>query len=146
MIAAQIDATTWMVTEGASDLEPGRQHRVALPAGSSSAAAAIALVQGMLEPEPEVSAEAKVAAELATRRSNMVCSPLQGRLTAGPEICAMLDATAADPATPWAMREAILNAREWRRTSQTIDEMAWLLGFTPEQMDSLFEAAMTVAV
>ncbi|MES2435049.1 MAG: hypothetical protein V4586_14650 [Pseudomonadota bacterium] len=146
MIAAQIDATTWMVTEGASDPAPGRQHRVALPAATSSAAAALALVQSMLTPEPEVSAEAKAAAELAARRSNMVCSPLQGRLTAGPEICAMLDATAANPATPWAMREAIQNAREWRRTSQTIDEMAWLLGFTPEQMDSLFEAAMTVAV
>lgn len=146
MIAAQIDATTWMVTEGDSAAEPGRQHRVALPAGSSSAAAAIALVEGMLAPEPAPSEEAKAAAELAARRSNMVCSPLQGRLTAGPEICAALDATAANPDTPWAMREAIQNAREWRRTSQTIDEMAWLLGFTPEQMDSLFEAAMTVAV
>ena len=146
MIADQIDATTWMVTEGEADPAPGCQHRVALPAGSSSAAAAIALVQSMLAPEPELSAEAKAAAEWAARRSNMVCSPLQGRLTAGPEICAMLDATATDPSTPWAMREAIQNAREWRRTSQTIDEMAWLLGFTPEQMDSLFEAAMTVAV
>ena len=93
-----------------------------------------------------IPAEIKDAADLAARRELMVCSPLQGRLTAGPEICAMLDATASNPATPWAMREAIQNAREWRRTSQTIDEMAWLLGFTPEQMDSLFEAAMTVAV
>ncbi len=93
-----------------------------------------------------ITAEIKDAADLTARRAMMVCSPLQGRLTAGPTICAALDATAADPATPWAMREAILNAREWRRSSQTIDEMAWLLGFTPEQMDSLFEAAMTVAV
>ncbi|WP_054008031.1 hypothetical protein [Cypionkella psychrotolerans] len=146
MIATQIDATTWMVTEGETDLTPGQQHRVALPAGSSSAAAAIALVQSMFAPEPVLSPEAKAAAELAARRSNMVCSPLQGRLTAGPAICAALDATASDPATPWAMRVAIQNAREWRRTSQTIDEMAWLLGFDPAQMDSLFEAAMTVAV
>ena len=93
-----------------------------------------------------IPAEVALAADLAARREMMVCSPLQGRLTAGPEICAMLDATASNPATPWAMREAILNAREWRRTSQTIDEMAWLLGFTPEQMDSLFDAAMAVAV
>ena len=91
-------------------------------------------------------AEDRTAAELAARRAGMVCSRLQGRLIAGPETCAALDATAADPATPWAMRETILNANEWRRTSQTIDEMAWVLGFSPEQMDSLFEAAMTVSV
>lgn len=93
-----------------------------------------------------IPAEVAQASDLSARRSMMVCSRLQGRLTAGPEICAVLDATAADPATPWAMRETILNANEWRRTSQTIDEMAWVLGFSPEQMDSLFEAAMAVAV
>lgn len=93
-----------------------------------------------------VLAEDRSAAELATRRAGMVCSRLQGRLIAGPEICAQLDATAADPATPWAMRETILNASEWRRSSQTIDEMAWVLGFSAEQMDALFEAAMAVSV
>ncbi|WP_156317476.1 hypothetical protein, partial [Cypionkella psychrotolerans] len=102
MIAEQIDATTWMVTEGETDPTPGQQHRVALPSAASTGAAAVALVQGLLSPEPAVSAEAKAAAELAARRSNMVCSPLQGRLTAGPAICAALDATASDPATPWA--------------------------------------------
>jgi len=90
--------------------------------------------------------EDRSAADLAKRRAGMVCSRLQGRLIAGPEICAQLDATAADPATPWAMREPILNANEWRRTSQTIDERAWDLGFSAEQIDALFEAGMACTV
>ncbi len=93
-----------------------------------------------------IPAEVAQTTALAARRAMMVCSRLQGRLTAGAKVCAQLDATAADPATPWAMRETILNANEWRRTSQTIDEMAWVLGFTSEQMDALFEAAMAVSV
>jgi hypothetical protein len=146
MIADQIDATTWMVTEGDADPAPGRQHRVALPTAASSAAAAIALVQGMQTPEPEVSAEAKAAADFFARRAVMVCSRLQGRLTLGPEICAQLDAMADAKETPWAMREIIRNAGQWQRNSQTMDELAWLLGFDPDQMDRLFEAAMQVAV
>ncbi|WP_426033349.1 hypothetical protein [Cypionkella sp. TWP1-2-1b2] len=146
MITQQTEDGMWLVTEEEADPSPGRVHRIALPQGDNSSAAAIALVHSQYLPEPEIPAEDLAAAELATRRAGMVCSPLQGRLTAGPEICAALDATAVDPSTPWAMREAIQNAREWRRTSQTIDELAWVLGFSPEQMDSLFEAAMAVAV
>jgi hypothetical protein len=93
-----------------------------------------------------VTAETKAAQELAERRASMTCSRLQGRLTLGPEICAALDATAADPATPWAMRQTISNASVWHRTSQTIDEFGWLLGFTDAQMDSMFEAAMQITV
>ena len=88
----------------------------------------------------------QAAADLLARRAKMVCSRLQGRLTLGPEVCARLDTMAADPDTPWAMRETIANAREWRRLSQTIDELSWIVGFSAEQMDMLFEQAMTVAV
>lgn len=80
------------------------------------------------------------------RRAKMRCSRLQGRLTLGPETCASLDAFAADSETSWAMRETILNAVEWQRGSQSIDELAYGLGFTPEQMDALFEIAMEVKV
>lgn len=79
-------------------------------------------------------------------RRGMVCSRLQGRLTLGADVCAALDAMAADPATPWAMRETINSAMEWRRTSQTIDELGYLLGYTDAQMDAMFEAAMQIAV
>jgi hypothetical protein len=93
-----------------------------------------------------ITPETRAAEVLAARRAAMQCSRLQGRLTLGPAICAQLDAIAADAETPWAMREAIFNAATWHRTSPTIDELAWLLGFEPEQMDALFETAMTIAV
>lgn len=80
------------------------------------------------------------------QRAGMVCSPLQGRLALGEATCAAIDAMAADPATPWAMRQAILQAGDWRRTSQTMDELGYLLGYTPAQMDDLFRAAMTITV
>ena len=83
---------------------------------------------------------------LAIERSTMICSRLQGRLTLGPETCAALDALAADPATPWAMRETITGAIEWRRTSQAMDELGYALGYSAEEMDALFRIAMTVKV
>lgn len=104
-----------------------------------------------------ITPEARAAEELATRRAGMVCSRLQGRLTLGPQICAHIDALAdpsngqldaltGDPAASWAMRETILNAATWHRTSPTIDELAWLLGFEPEAMDLMFESAMQISV
>lgn len=79
-------------------------------------------------------------------RASMVCSRLQGRLVLGPETCAAIDALAVDPATPWAMRQTIANAIEWRRTSQAMTELGYLLGYTDAQMDDLFRIAMTVDV
>lgn len=86
------------------------------------------------------------AAQLARRRAGMVVSRLQGRLALGQDTCVTLDAIAADPLTPWPMREAILTATRWERTSQTIDELGYLLGYTPEQMDALFDQAAKVRV
>lgn len=89
-------------------------------------------------PSPEV--------ELQNKRLQMKCSRLQGRITLGEATCTALDTMAADPNTPWAMREAIKNAGEWQRNSPTMDELGWLLGYTPEQMDTLFEQAVSVVV
>jgi hypothetical protein len=83
---------------------------------------------------------------LAIERAGMICSRLQGRLTLGPETCAALDALAADPATPWAMRETITGAIEWSRTSQAMDELGYALGYAADEMDALFRIAMTVRV
>ena len=83
---------------------------------------------------------------LATERAAMVCSRLQGRLVLGEATCDALDAMADDPETPWAMRQTIQNAIEWRRTSQAMTELGYLLGYTDEQMDDLFRLAMTVDV
>lgn len=77
-------------------------------------------------------------------RGNMIVSRFQGRVALGPETCAVLDAMSEDPETPWAMREAIKNTIEWRRTSQTMDELGWVLGYSPERMDELFRFAKTI--
>ena len=86
------------------------------------------------------------AIALAKERKGMVVSRLQGRLTLGPQTVSALDALAADPNTPWAMRETINNAAEWRRTSQAMDELAYALGFSESQMDDLFRVAMQVTI
>ena len=80
--------------------------------------------------------------ELQAERAEMIVSRLTGRLVLGETTCAMIDAIAADPNTPWAMRETILNAATWRRTSQAMDELGYVLGYQPDQMDALFRAAM----
>jgi len=86
------------------------------------------------------------AIALAKERKGMVVSRLQGRLTLGPQTVSALDALAADPNTPWAMRETINNSAEWRRTSQAVDELAYALGFSESQMDDLFRVAMQVTI
>lgn len=89
-------------------------------------------------------ATGKLAAALRADRAGMTCSPLQGRLALGPVRCAQIDAIAADPATPWAMREAIRHAVQWNRTEQATDELGYVLGLDAAQMDALFRVAMTV--
>lgn len=88
----------------------------------------------------------EAAAALADERASMKCSRLQGRLVLGEATCDALDAMAADDLTPWAMRQTIQNAIEWSRTSQSMTELGYLLGYTPDQMDELFRLAMTVDV
>ena len=90
--------------------------------------------------------EPNPAEALNAKRAAMVCSRLQGRLVLGEETCNALDAIANDDLTPWAMRQTIQNAIEWRRTSQAMTELGYLLGYTDEQMDDLFRLAMTVDV
>ena len=82
------------------------------------------------------------AHDLATLR----CSPLQGRLTLGADTCAALDAMAADPQTAWATRQAIMNAVEWRCSSQAMIALGAALGYTPAQRLALFRAAVLVSV
>jgi len=88
----------------------------------------------------------QMAAADAHDRATLICSRLQGRLTLGPATCAALDAIAADPDTPWAMRETILNAVEWRCNSHAMDQLAWLLGYSDAARLALFRVARTVSV
>lgn len=84
------------------------------------------------------------AEELAAWRAGMVVTRLQGRLVLGEATCTALDAIAADPETPWAMRQTIMHAETWRRTSQAMDELGYLLGYSDAQKDALFLAAAAI--
>lgn len=84
--------------------------------------------------------------ELAKERAAMSCSPLQGKLALGEETWGLVEAMLADPETPFAMRIAITSAIQWDRTSQMMDELAWIMDLTPEQVDDLFRAAMQIAI
>nr|WP_309504271.1 hypothetical protein [uncultured Roseovarius sp.] len=86
------------------------------------------------------------AAALAAERAGMVCTPLQGKLVLGETAWGQIEDIVADPETPFAMRVAITSAVQWERNSQMIDELAWLMGLSDEQVDDLFRAAMQVAV
>lgn len=110
-----------------------------------------------LPPRPDVFSAWDQAAEawidtrtsaqiIAAYRATLVCTPLQGRLALGQAVCAQLDAYLDLPTTPWAMREVARNALEWQRSSQAMDALGWAMGYAPEQMDALFEAAMQVQV
>ena len=81
---------------------------------------------------------------LAASRATMECSRLQARLALGPETCAELDAMAADPATPWAMRQTLLYAQTWQRLHPSMDEIGWALGYDAYQIDALFMLASTL--
>lgn len=95
-----------------------------------------AIERGLIPPPPSTEEQ----------RAAMVCSRLQGRLVLGEAVCNAIDAIADDIKTPWAMRQTISNAIEWRRTSQSMTELGYLLGYTDDQMDDLFRKAMVVAV
>jgi hypothetical protein len=99
---------------------------------------------------------AMTAGELATWREGMVVSRLTGRLVLGEAVCKQLDAMATAPVIPdepefpvgqnlpWAMRQAILHADVWRRTSSAMDELGYLMGYSDAQKDDLFLAAMAM--
>lgn len=86
----------------------------------------------------------QTAEELQAEREAMVVSRLQGRLTLGEATCDQLDQIAEDPNTEWVIRQTIKHAETWRRTSQEMDELGYVLGFSEAQKDALFRAAMAV--
>ena len=83
---------------------------------------------------------------LASERDAMRCSPLQGKIVLGEARWAQVEAFVADPETPFAMRIAITSAVVWERKSQSMDELAWMMGLTDEEVDDLFRAARDIVV
>ena len=84
----------------------------------------------------------ELAVDLAATRSRMTCSKMQGILTLGEtkwgEVLAYRETAA------WAEKTVIDSAQDWRRTSQNIQFIGYLVGYTDAEMDDLFTAAALV--
>lgn len=74
----------------------------------------------------------------------LVATRRQIRLALGEGQCALLDAAQENPLLPWTMRDALKSTYEFHRTAPEIDEFAWLLGMTSDDVDALFGLAMTL--
>ncbi|MDT8856479.1 hypothetical protein RNZ50_15905 [Paracoccaceae bacterium Fryx2] len=133
MDATQINATTWLVTQGD---EPARE--VCLPVGASSAEAAIAAVTEAAIPRQTTPAE-----DLTARRAGMVCSRMQGILALGETRWAKVLAYRAT--ATWPERVIIDSAGDWLRESQNVAFFACLVGFSDTEVDDLFETAAGIA-
>ena len=93
---------------------------------------------------------------LDAARQAMSCSKMQGILTLGEtkwgevllyrdqEFVAGKGPVPDQPATTWAEKTVIDSAQDWRRTSQNIQFIGHLLGYTDAEMDAMFIAAQSV--
>lgn len=97
--------------------------------------------------EPTVNA----VAILVEERLTLSCTPMQGILALGEsnwqKVLDFRDGTgdwlAAGPA-PWSQKVIIDGAQTWVRNSQNIQFFQYLLGFTDEEVDTLFRAAALI--
>jgi hypothetical protein len=83
---------------------------------------------------------------LAEWRARTSVTPLQGKLALGETQWVRVEEILADPETPWTMKETIRAASVWKRNSEDIQALAWLLGFTETEVDALFEKALTINI
>ena len=65
----------------------------------------------------------------------------QAFIVLGPVVVAKLMKYANAKSTPWAMRVAITETKEWHRDAPEIDEIGHALNFTKADIDALFERA-----
>lgn len=78
----------------------------------------------------------------AQERAAMSCSRMQGILTLGEEKWGEV-LTYRETAT-WAEKIIIDDSGQWERVSENIEFIGYLVGYSDEQMDDLFRAAMLV--
>lgn len=72
-------------------------------------------------------------------------SMMQAKIAAGQAVVAQVEAFMTAPNTPWAMKVAWDDANELQRLSQTVDILAYTLGWDAAQVDAFFVAAAQVA-
>jgi hypothetical protein len=79
---------------------------------------------------------------IETTRAAMTCTPLQGKLALGETLWGKVVAY-KDTAT-WSEQMVIDDSAMWRRTSQDIQFIGYLIGVTDLEMDDLFRLAVTL--
>jgi hypothetical protein len=93
----------------------------------------------------EVSADqfpAPIPPSVEDIRKGMVVSAMQGILTLGETNWGRV--LAYRETASWVEQMIIDSAQDWRRTSQNIQFIGYLLGFSDDQMDTMFTAAALV--
>ncbi|WP_420869066.1 hypothetical protein [Cereibacter azotoformans] len=82
----------------------------------------------------------------ARARGPAEVSVLQAMIVIGEQKWAEAMAIAEDASYPWAMRATLRGATMLVRDSETMDTLAFLLGFSPEETDRLFVEAAEVTL
>jgi hypothetical protein len=77
-------------------------------------------------------------------RAEMSCTKMQGVLTLGEANWSKVMAFYTTDAT-WVQKAIIDSAANWRRTSDDLKFIGYLIGFDDEQMDAMFAAALVEA-
>jgi hypothetical protein len=80
---------------------------------------------------------------IETVRQSMSCSKMQGILTLGETAWGQV--LSYRETASWSERMVIDSAQDWQRTSENIQFIGYLLGYTDEQMDAMFVTAMGVS-
>tara|TARA_R110000737_G_scaffold72378_1_gene100874 strand:+ start:2391 stop:2789 length:399 start_codon:yes stop_codon:yes gene_type:complete len=89
-----------------------------------------------------VGIEASTIPSIEYLRQSMHCSKMQGILTLGETKWG--EVLAYRETATWAEKMIIDSAQDWHRTSENIQFIGYLVGYTDAQMDDLFAAATLV--
>ena len=92
--------------------------------------------------EGHVAAYVEPQVDLAAARQEMSCSKMQGILTLGETKWG--EVLAYRETATWSEKMIIDSAQDWRRTSQNIQFIGYLVGYTDTEMDALFIVAQSV--
>ena len=86
--------------------------------------------------------DAADSAALAKRIAKLSCTKMQGILTLGETKWGEVLAYRDHADTTWAQKMIIDSAQDWRRISENIKFIGYLIGFDNDQMDAMFIEAV----
>ena len=95
-------------------------------------------------PLPEVDPVALARAELEVQRAGWVVDRWQIKTVLGRDLWAMIEAFGTGASAPWGLKTVIDDAVTIPRVSQTVDLLAYILGFGEEEVDDIFRRSMTL--